>query len=164
VEKPHLSARSRILDIPLQSFTDEDLVWATNVDNSQLSGKSEEPDERQQFLNSVKRRRILWLNEQKEKGITSLPVEVQTFRISENTAIVTVPGELFVELGLTIKNHSPFENTFVVELANNSISYVPNKKAFAHGGYEVENSWLIPGGGEMMVAAAIDMLRELEVK
>jgi neutral ceramidase len=162
IEEPLLASRSRIIDIPLQSFSDEDLKWAQNINTVQLSGKSEEPNEREQFLNDVKRRRILWLNQEKERGHISLPMEVQAFRLSNNSAIVTLPGEIFVELGLTIKNHSPFENTFVVELANNSIAYVPNKKAFAHGGYEVENSRLIPGGGEMMVAVAIELLKELK--
>lgn len=126
-----------------------------------MSSKSEEPNERQQFLNNVKKRRIIWLNEQKQKGITSLPLDVQVFRLSENTAIVALPGEMFVEHGLTIKNYSPFANTFVVELANNSIAYVPNSKAFTQGGYEVENSRLIAGGGELLVEAAIQMLKEL---
>ena len=75
---------------------------------------------------------------------------------------MTLPGEMFVEYGLTIKNFSPFANTLIVELANNSVSYVPNKKAFSQGGYEVENSRLAPGGGEMLAAAAIQMLNELK--
>ncbi len=161
-EKPALKTASRIIDIPYQTFTNEDLLWAKNIENNKLSGKSEEPDEREQFLNSVRKRRIIWLNEQKEKGHTSVPVEIQAFRITDNTALVTLPGELFVELGMTIKNHSPFQNTFVLELANNSVSYIPNKKAFFHGGYEVENSRLIPGGGEMMVETAIDLLKSLK--
>ena len=130
--------------------------------SSSLSGKSEEPTERKQFLDNVKRRRILWLDEQKQKGIVSLPIDVQIFRLIDNTAIVTLPGEMFVEYGLTIKNFSPFENTIIVEMSNDGVSYVPNKKAFSQGGYEVENSRLAPGGGEMLTAAAIQMLNELK--
>lgn len=32
-----------------------------------------------------------------------LPMEVQVFRLSEDVAIVALPGEVFVELGLAIK-------------------------------------------------------------
>jgi hypothetical protein len=162
-EIPVLASRSRTLQVPFQSFTEADLSWAKQVNATKLSSKSEEPDERKQFLDNQRRIRILWLEEQKQKGNTSVPLEVQVFRLSYSTAIVTLPGEMFVEHGLTIKNLSPFENTIVVELANNSeISYVPNKKAFPQGGYEVENSRLAPGGGEMLVEAAIQMLHELK--
>ena len=160
-ETPSLAVRSRIVQVPLQTFTDQDLVWAQQLGGASLSSKSEEPNERKQFLDNVKKRRILWLNEQKKKGVTSLALDVQVFRLSNNTAIVTLPGEMFVEHGLTIKNFSPFENTFVVELANTTVGYVPNKKAFTQGGYEVENSRLMPGGGEMLADAAIQMLKEL---
>jgi hypothetical protein len=161
-EKTSLAVRSRILDVPLQTYTEEDLAWARQLEDNRLSGKSEELTERQAFLDRVRMRRILWLHEQKEQGRTSIPLDVQVFRLSDNTAIVALPGEMFVEHGLTIKNFSPFENTLVVELANNSIAYVPNKKAFPQGGYEVENSRVAPGGGELMAEAAIQMLRELK--
>lgn len=69
---------------------------------------------------------------------------------------------MFVEYGLTIKNFSPFDNTIIVEMSNNGVSYVPNKKAFSQGGYEVENSRLAQGGGEMLVQAALQMLNELK--
>ena len=67
---------------------------------------------------------------------------MQVFKLSNETAIVTLPGEMFVEFALTIKNFSPFKNTIIVEMSNNEVAYVPNKKAFAQGGYEVENSSL----------------------
>jgi len=159
-ETPSLAVRYRMINVPLQSYTEEDLVWAKTVKN--LSNKSEEPSERKLFLDNVKRTRILYLDQMKRQGIVTLPLDVQVFRLSNNTAIVTLPGEMFVEHGLTIKNLSPFDNTIIVEMANNGVSYVPNKKAFPQGGYEVENSRLAPGGGEMLVEAAIQMLNELK--
>ncbi|HUS01146.1 MAG TPA: hypothetical protein VMY77_05435, partial [Chitinophagaceae bacterium] len=118
--------------------------------------------ERKKFLDNVKRTRILFLDELKQKGIVSLSLDVQVFRLSNNTAIVTLPGEFFVEFGLMIKNLSPFDNTIIVEMANNSVNYVPTKKAFLQGGYEVENSRLAPDGGEMLAEAAVQMLKEIK--
>lgn len=161
-EVPSLASRSRILQVPLQTISPEDVAWAKALNISTLSGNSEEPGERKKFLDNVKRTRILFLDELKQKGIVSLPLDVQVFRLSNNTAIVTLPGEFFVEYGLMIKNLSPFDNTLVVEMANNSANYVPTKKAFSQGGYEVENSRLAPGGGEMLAEAAIQMLKELK--
>ncbi len=157
-----LAVRSRIVDVPLQAYSEQDLAWARQVGTAALSSRSEEPSERQQFLDNVKKRRILWLDEQKQRGHgATIPLDVQVVRLTPHTAIVTLPGEMFVEHGLSIKNNSPFANTIIVELANNSIAYVPNKKAFLQGGYEVENSRVAPGGGEMLVEAAVQMLREL---
>jgi len=166
-ETPSLATRYRVINVPVHSYTAEDLAWAKGVQSSSMSGKSEVTDERQQFLNKVRKNRILTLDRLKQEGMTALPIDIQVFRLSDNTAVVTMPGEPFVEHGLTIKNYSPFENTMVVELASynvsdNSLTYIPNKKAYWQGEYEVENSILAPGGGEMIVTAILEMLNELK--
>ena len=91
-----------------------------------------------------------------------LPLEVQVIGIGKDFAVVGLPGEVFVELGLAIKNSSPFKTTLVIELTNSHIAYVPTRKAFSQGSYETINSRLAPGGGEMMVEAAISMLNEIK--
>jgi hypothetical protein len=161
-ETPALAVKTRIVEVPLQSYTPEDLKWAQAMRDKKLSSKSEEMSERQLFLDRVKMRRILWLEEQKQEGRVSMDIDVQAIRLSENTAIVTFPGEMFVEHALTVKNMSPFGNTMVMELSNNSVGYVPNRLAFKQGGYEVENSRLAKGGAEMLVKAAVEMLKELK--
>ena len=60
-------------------------------------------------------------------------LEVQAFRLNHETAIVTLPSEIFVEFGLAIKAASPFKTTLVVELANDDLAYIPTKQAFAEG-------------------------------
>ena len=104
-----------------------------------------------------------------ETGSGDLPLElpVHVFRLSKPTAdgggaaVVTLPGELFVDLGLAIKRRSPFATTLVIELANDSPDYLPTRRAFAEGGYEVVNSRIAPGGGEAAVDAAAALLEEL---
>ena len=82
----------------------------------------------------------------------SLPVDVQTICLGEEVAIVCLPGEVFVELGLAIKQASPFPTTLIVELCNCvETAYIPTRAAYAGGSYEVTNSTLQPGGGEMLV-------------
>jgi hypothetical protein len=90
-----------------------------------------------------------------------LPVEVHAICLGKDVAIVCLPGEIFVELGLAIKRASPFRTTLVVELCNCvETLYVPTRAAYAGGGYEVTNSALQPGSGEMLVEAAIRLLRD----
>lgn len=163
-ETPQLASMRKVVQVPMHPLTQEDLEWARKMQNEELSSKSEEPSVRQLFLDRILVNRILWLEKQKQLGLeNTLPLEVHVFRISDRTAIVTLPGEMFVEHGMAIKNFSPFENTIIVELANKVINYVPTKQAYLQGGYEVVNSRVAPGGGEMLVEAAIDMLKSLNV-
>jgi neutral ceramidase len=67
----------------------------------------------------------------------SLKMEIQVLRLND-TAFVAIPGELFVEIGLNIKASSPFPYTFIVELANGSVNYLPTRRAFSEGGYELD--------------------------
>ena len=79
-------------------------------------------------------------------------------------ALVGLPGEIFVELGLAIKERSPFRHTIVNELCNDSIGYVPTAKAYAEGGYEATSTPLAEGTGERLVEAALNLLQEARKK
>jgi len=81
-----------------------------------------------------------------------------------DVAIVGVPGELFTQLGLDIKNLSPFRYTYVAELANDYIGYLPDITGFKLGGYQVwtgYHSYVEPGTGERIVDEIVAMLKEL---
>ncbi len=89
-----------------------------------------------------------------------VPAEIQAFRLGE-VGLVMLPGEIFVEHGLTIKLQSPARRTFVVELANGIVGYVPMREAFEGGGYEQRlgnNSKLSPAAGEIMTETALALL------
>ncbi len=75
-----------------------------------------------------------------------------------------LPGEIFVELGLAIKQASPFKHTLVIELSNDNPAYIPTEKAFKEGGYETINSRIEPGGGEQLVAEALRLLKALQIR
>ncbi len=91
----------------------------------------------------------------------SLPVEVTTMTIGSDVAIVFLPGEVFVNLGLAIKQASPFKTTLIIELSNCvETVYIPTRAAYAGGSYEVTNSTVQPGSGEMLIETALNLLRE----
>jgi len=90
------------------------------------------------------------------------PGEVQTIAFGRDLALVGYPGDSFVELGLAMKQNSPFGYTFIAEQSGNgSISYIPNEKAFPEGSYEVDSARIAPGGGETLATAATRLLTEL---
>lgn len=152
LDQPSLAVRSETINAPLQQYSPEDVAQAkVNMD---LVGGRE-----LSFLEQVEAYKITALQAYNER---TLPLEVQVFRLGRDTAIVTLPGEIFVELGLAIKAASPFRTTIVIELANDAPGYIPTKKAFAEGSYETVNSVVEPGAGEALVEAATRLLKELK--
>ena len=79
-------------------------------------------------------------------------------------AIVGVPAEFFTVLGQDIKRRSPFRYTYVAELANDWIGYLPDKKGHELGGYQTWtglHSYAEIGTGERVVDEAVKLLEEL---
>jgi neutral ceramidase len=66
-----------------------------------------------------------------------------------------------VELGLAIKQDSPFPNTIIAELANGAIGYIPSRRAYAQGNYEVVSARCAEGSGERLVDTALRLLSSL---
>ncbi|HRQ90402.1 MAG TPA: hypothetical protein PLA50_16520, partial [Bacteroidia bacterium] len=54
----------------------------------------------------------------------TVPVRLQCVRIG-GLCLLTTPCETFVEIGLELKEASPFETTAVIELANGYNGYLP---------------------------------------
>jgi len=153
ISHPALAARSTTLQVPLQEVTPEQIADARKT-MEQFSSTNVS------FLTKVAAVRTLDL-----AGRGALcPMEVQVFRLDADTAIVCLPCEIFVELGLAIKQASPFKRTLVIEICNDRPSYVPTRKAFTEGSYEVTNARVKPGGGEMLVDAAVKLLKQLKTE
>ncbi len=75
-----------------------------------------------------------------------------------NIALVGIPGELFVELGLALKANPHFAQTFVAGYCNDLIGYIPTRAAYAEGGYEVDTARIAAGRGETIVDTALSAL------
>ncbi|MCX5654441.1 MAG: neutral/alkaline non-lysosomal ceramidase N-terminal domain-containing protein [Planctomycetota bacterium] len=151
IAAPALAVRSETLEVPLQTHTPEQLAKAR--EDIAKVGLRQIP-----FLQEVAAYKVLGLE---QRGGRTMPLEVQVFRLSHDVAVVCLPGEVFVELGLAVKRASPFATTLVVELSNDCPEYVPTRKAFAEGSYETVNSQIAPGGGEMLVETAVRLLKSL---
>ena len=103
----------------------------------------------------VKAEKVVHVN--KRKG-EDLRAEIQVLAVGP-VAFVAIPGEYFVELGMRIQKESPFPYTFIVELANADLGYIPTRRGFEEGGYEPTSTVLAPGGGEAIADKAIELLK-----
>ncbi len=81
-----------------------------------------------------------------------------------DVAIVGVPAEYFTIFGTDIKKRSPYKFTYVAELANDWIGYLPNLEAHQLGGYQTWmglHSYAEPSTGERVADSAVELLKEL---
>ncbi|HEU5318094.1 MAG TPA: neutral/alkaline non-lysosomal ceramidase N-terminal domain-containing protein [Chloroflexota bacterium] len=75
-------------------------------------------------------------------GEEGVPAEVQVFRLGD-VYLVTLPGEVFVEIGWKVRDAVAKEvgvgpeRVVVAAYANGSVGYVPTAAAMPEGGYEV---------------------------
>jgi neutral ceramidase len=143
-----IQVRSELVNLPLAPITDGDVMQANEVFKRVNSPQTK-------FMEQVKTFQVL--DVQARQG-RPLEVEVQVITIGRDVAFVSLPGEVFVELGISIKKASPFPYTMIVELANGSIGYIPNKSAYPEGNYEVVSARCAAGSGEMLVTTAAKLL------
>ncbi|NMC04252.1 MAG: hypothetical protein GYA24_03525 [Candidatus Lokiarchaeota archaeon] len=80
----------------------------------------------------------------------------------DNTGIAGVPGELFSEIGIRIKNEAPFANVLVVGYANDYIGYIPTRANYLAGGYETSMMTLREEEGEIVEKAVTDALKRVK--
>lgn len=98
-----------------------------------------------------------------DRGGGPFPSEVQAIRIGD-AALVAIPGEPFVELGLEIKRRSVAPFTFVVGYANDYQGYLATAKAWQQGGYEVGHgpwSRVGPEASALVVDKALALIERL---
>ncbi|MBN1672726.1 MAG: hypothetical protein JXR37_16910 [Kiritimatiellae bacterium] len=98
-----------------------------------------------------------------QSGLPLPPVkgEVMSMRFG-HTALSMAPGEIFNEIGVTIKRRSPLPDTLFAGYANGSIGYMPVPAAYPEGGYEVDRACRIgPESADILIAEALSQLQQL---
>lgn len=98
--------------------------------------------------------------EREEKTVV---VKVQAARIGD-LAVCGIPFETFAEIGLELKDRSPFPQTMVIGLANGRYGYLPTPAQHRLGGYE---TWLGTNNVQedtsvIITDALLAMLKELK--
>lgn len=79
--------------------------------------------------------------ENESAGESTIDVEIQALKVGD-FVLVTFPAEVSVQVGLNIKNKSPFKNTFVAGYTNGYIHYAPSIDQFGSGAYQDHNCLL----------------------
>src|SRR5262249_977475 len=98
-----------IVQLPLPDFTPAQFDLARKVAEAVESKSKQAP----KFMDQVQAFKVLDVEARHGKP---QEVEVQVIALGNELAWVSLPGEIFVELGMSIKEGSPFKQTIIAEL------------------------------------------------
>lgn len=152
VEPGGVQASNETVQLPLAKFSPDEVEKARAI-----VGNYGKPNA-DPFLEQVNAFKVLDLVAREGRPHDA---EVQVVALGKQVAFVGLPGEIFVEHGKAIKLASPFPVTIAVSLANGHLGYVPDRRAYAEGAYEVISTRVGEGGGERLVESAVRQLAEL---
>lgn len=98
-----------------------------------------------------------------EREEDTLTVKLQALQIGD-LAVCGVPFETFTEMGLELKDRSPFPLTMVIGLANGRHGYLPTPEQHRLGGYEtwIGTNLVQEDASVILTENLLEMLGELE--
>lgn len=89
-----------------------------------------------------------------------LSIRHQAVRIGESV-FATFPVEVFTEIGLKVKNNSPFAQTFIFGVAGGHNGYIPTVEEFHEGGYAVFASRFAPECEQVCIDASLAVINDV---
>lgn len=125
-----LGMRERDIVLKHRQVSEEELAEARRI----VALKDEDEIAKLPRLAQAYARRTISLAEKPD----TVTVKLQAIRIGD-LAVCGIPFETFAEIGLELKDRSPFPRTMVIGLANGRYGYLPTPGQHRLGGYE---TWL----------------------
>jgi neutral ceramidase len=72
-----------------------------------------------------------------------------------------ISGELMTEIGMEVKELSPYTGTIIITHCNGSSGYICTDKSFTEGGYEIKVTRLMPGAEKPLINKLLEMIYSL---
>ena len=85
-------------------------------------------------------------------------LEINAFSIN-GIGFTTGTYEMFSNHSLYVKEHSPFDVTFVITGCS---GYIPDPAAYEYRSYEADTGYYAPGTGEKLAEAYVEMLKQVQ--
>ena len=163
-----LSAMSQRLSVPYRKVSSSEIKEAGEILKVRVPASSKDLTSEDLAKGDILVKRLfsgalldfVKAREKEKKGTVNITV----FKIGE-LAVIGLPGEPFVEIGLAIKKKSRFPYTLVTGNTNGEAGYIPLKKHFQHGGYETAThlyNRFSEDLGKRIIRESINMLKKGE--
>lgn len=161
IESGPVKTAERVVEIPQKRPTQEELAAAQVIKTAYDAGEYEKIPAKQgtmEFITAIYEARML-LGVAKGTGIATM--RVTAFSIGD-FSVVGLPGEPFCQIGMDIKNASPYKVQFALGLTNGSQGYFPSEEAFSVYGYEARTSSFQPCVAKILTDTSVELLHELK--
>ncbi|MCK4626085.1 MAG: hypothetical protein KAV00_12285 [Phycisphaerae bacterium] len=147
-----------------KKFADDTLDILKHIDVTRwvrLAGKKRMIGLPQKDFEKTRRRTIPRL----VKGRTSIPNEIQALVIGDTLILVIGSMEPYVELGLMIKDASPFKHTFVLGFANGPwLGYLPSPRGYAIKDPDARSTHFAPNTPQVLIKESLKLVGEMKPK
>ena len=152
-ENPLVAMRQREVELKYRNMSVEEVEHALRLLKLPKNERENLHDKAIQYANAT----VQYSEPDKTEKVI-----VQAIRIGEQ-AIVSLPFEVLVEIGLEIKEKSPFPHTFTISLANGGYGYLPPPHQHDLGGYEtwIGTSKFERDSSVILTKELLEMLAEL---
>lgn len=89
-----------------------------------------------------------------------IQMPMQAIRLG-NAVFVTFPCEVFTEIGLEVKNQSPYKNTFILGVAGGFSGYIPTAAEYLEQGYAVNGSPYAPECEQVIIRSSHELINRV---
>ncbi len=79
-----------------------------------------------------------------------------------NILFAGISGEVFTEIGMRVKEISPFRYTYVITHCNGASGYLITDEAYGKGGYEVSATRVMPGAEGAIITNLEEMMNTID--
>lgn len=127
---------------------------------------NENKNDMEKYLNSIYKMEELILTEANLSNLRNIKTqdpyyaEISGLKIGD-FVLISFPGDIFSQIGLNIKNASPYPHTFVTGYTNGNVGYAPDRDAYKGAAYEVSLSGLDPAWQKIFEEKALEIIRKL---
>lgn len=146
--EPALGFARQVFLLPYRQVPAETLAWAREIART---ATGEDVTLRDGISDELKAGNILWLVGRPEPGIT---FEMLGLRLG-GSVFLTIPGELFTEIGRSVKALPCAGQIYIIGLANGYCGYLPTARASREGGYATDAAT-----GAYFTERAEDLIRQ----
>ncbi len=106
-------------------------------------------------------RKSIFLPPKVEDPENDVEVRLSVIRIGD-IVLAGINGEVFNQIGVKIREQSPYPNTFIITHCNGSSGYLVSDAAIPEGGYEVRVTKAKSGAEEGIINGLLEMIGELD--
>jgi len=99
---------------------------------------------------------------QRLSTLSSWPVELMATSIGDDIALLAMATEPFSQIGMAVKERSPFARTLFSGYSGVGWSYLPVADAYPLGGYEIEITPFAPEAAGIAIEESVALLNDLK--